>query len=228
VIADCRTTFQPLAALQYRLNALTDVVEGLRNEIAELRERLVPRVCCMVRVCKVVGNWLGVALIAPERRRRSWWPQGERGAAAAHERSADTRLVHPDEGAADAHAAAEEDHINEALAKLPADATPEKKANAVGARPLALEAPRSGADELQRIKGVGPVTEKHLHDLGVFYFNQIAAWTQSEIRWVGTYLAFPGRIDREQWVAQAANLARGGTSPKDGGTHDRHDVKSGH
>ncbi len=131
------------------------------------------------------------------------------------------------EGAADVHAAAEEAHISEALAKLPADATAEQKADAVGARPFALEAPHGAADDLQRIKGVGPVNEKHLHGLGVFHFDQIAAWTRAEIRWVGTYLAFPGRIDREQWVAQAANLAHGGTSSKDGGAHVHHDVNAG-
>ena len=137
-------------------------------------------------------------------------------------------LVHLDEGDARAHAAAEEAHINEMLAKLPAEATPEQKANAVGVRPLALEAPRGAADELQRIKGVGPVNEKHLHDLGVFHFDQIAAWARAEIRWVGTYLAFPGRIDREQWVAQAANLAHGGTGPKDSADQDHHDLTTGH
>jgi NADH-quinone oxidoreductase subunit E len=132
------------------------------------------------------------------------------------------------EAEAHAHAAAEEEHINATLAKLPADANPEQKANAVGARPLALPAPRDhGADDLQRIRGVGPINEKHLHDLGVFHFDQIAAWTRAEIRWVGTYLAFPGRIDREQWVAQAANLGHGGQGPKDGGVHMHLDAKPG-
>ena len=85
---------------------------------------------------------------------------------------------------------------------------------------LAIEAPRgSGPDDLQRIKGVGPVNEKRLHELGVFHFDQIAAWVRSEIRWVGTYLSFPGRIDREQWVAQASKLAAGGSGPKDEQTH---------
>jgi NADH-quinone oxidoreductase subunit E len=59
------------------------------------------------------------------------------------------------------------------------------------------------------------VNEAKLHTLGVFHFDQIAAWTREEIRWVGTYLAFPGRIDREEWTTQAANLARGGASVKD-------------
>jgi NADH-quinone oxidoreductase subunit E len=136
------------------------------------------------------------------------------------------RPAHLDEAEAHAHAAAEEAHITEALAKLPADASSEQKANAVGSRPAALPAPRSAPDDLQRIKGVGPVNEKHLHDLGVFHFDQIAAWTRAEIRWVGTYLAFPGRIDREQWVAQAANLAHGGTGLKDG-AHADHGATTG-
>ena len=145
--------------------------------------------------------------------------------------SGPAHLAYVDDAATRAHADAEEAHIREALSKLPADSTPEQKANAVGARPVALPAPRSGtADDLQRIKGVGPVNEQHLHGLGVFHFDQIAAWTLAEIRWVGTYLAFPGRIHRERWVAQAASLAAGGTSPKDphgGGDAARHDIKAG-
>src|SRR5277367_489217 len=125
-----------------------------------------------------------------------------------------------DEAAAHAHAEAEAAHIQTALAALPTDATPKQKADAVGDRPLALEAPRKGGpDDLQRIKGVGPVNEKHLHELGVYHFDQVAAWVRSEIRWVGTYLSFPGRIDREQWVVQAAKLAAGGSGPKDEQTH---------
>ena len=134
-----------------------------------------------------------------------------------------------DEAAAHEHAAAEEAHINQTLSKLGSDATPEEKANAVGTRPSAMIAARGGAaDDLQRIKGVGPVNEKHLHELGVFHFDQIAAWQRAEIRWVGTYLAFPGRIDREQWVAQAANLAHGGAGSKDGSAHVHLDARTGH
>jgi NADH-quinone oxidoreductase subunit E len=125
-----------------------------------------------------------------------------------------------DDAAAQARAEAEAARINATLATLPADATALQRADAVGTRPLALEAPRgSGADDLQRIKGVGPVNEKRLHELGVYHFDQIAAWGRSEIRWVGTYLSFPGRIDREQWVVQAAKLAAAGSGPKDEETH---------
>jgi NADH-quinone oxidoreductase subunit E len=125
-----------------------------------------------------------------------------------------------DETTAEVHAEAEAAHINATLATLPGDATAQQKADAVGARPLAIEAPRGDApDDLQRIKGVGPINEKRLHELGIFHFEQIAVWVRSEIRWVGTYLSFPGRIDREQWVAQAAKLAAGGSGPKDEETH---------
>jgi NADH-quinone oxidoreductase subunit E len=118
--------------------------------------------------------------------------------------------------AAEALAKAEEADIAAKLATLPRDATAEQKADAVGARPAALPAARQGArDNLQRIKGIGPVNETKLNALGVFHFDQIAGWTRAEIRWVGTYLAFPGRIDREEWVAQAALLAKGGKGLKD-------------
>ncbi len=109
-------------------------------------------------------------------------------------------------------AAKEEAEIKAKLATLSPDATPEQKADAVGSRPKGLTAARSGAaDKLQKIKGIGPVNEGKLHALGIFHFDQIGAWPREEIRWVGTYLAFPGRIDREEWVSQAKALA--GSTP---------------
>jgi NADH-quinone oxidoreductase subunit E len=122
------------------------------------------------------------------------------------------------DAAIEAQAEAEEADIRATLATLSKDATAEQKADAVGKRPAALTAARSGeGEDLQRIRGIGPANEKRLHDLGVFHFDQIAGWTREEIRWVGTYLSFPGRIDREQWVVQAANLATGGVGLKDEG-----------
>lgn len=113
-------------------------------------------------------------------------------------------------------AAQEEADIKAKLATLAADASPEEKANAVGTRPSGLASARQGkADKLQRVKGIGPVNEKKLNGLGIFHFDQIAAWSRPEIRWVGTYLAFPGRIDREEWTSQAKILAAGGPSLKE-------------
>ena len=114
----------------------------------------------------------------------------------------------------EALAKAEEAEISAKLAKLGKDATPEQKADAVGTRPQGLAAPREDkSDNLQRIKGIGRVNEQKLNALGIFHFDQIAGWGRSEIRWVGTYLAFPGRIDRENWVSQATRLAAGEDNP---------------
>jgi NADH-quinone oxidoreductase subunit E len=129
----------------------------------------------------------------------------------------DSAAAHVDP-AIEAHAAAEEAHVNAVVATLPKDATPEQKANAVGARPGSLGHARGcNADDLKRIRGVGPVNERRLNALGIYHFDQIAAWTSDETRWVSTFLSFPGRIYREQWVNQAANLAAGGIGLKDHG-----------
>ncbi len=79
-----------------------------------------------------------------------------------------------------------------------------------GARPAGLAAPRGGrADDLKLIRGIGKQNEGRLHGLGIWHFDQVAAWTQENALWVGSYLAFPGRIEREGWVAQAGDLAAG-------------------
>jgi len=82
-----------------------------------------------------------------------------------------------------------------------------------GRRPLGLAAPRGGkADDLKLIKGIGKQNEARLHGLGIWHFEQIAAWTGEHAKWVGSYLAFAGRIEREQWISQAKELASGGTT----------------
>lgn len=97
------------------------------------------------------------------------------------------------------------------LADLPKDATPEQKADAVGSRPAGLSAPTGGkADDLKRIRGIGKVNEAKLAGLGIYHFEQVASWSAAEARWVGTFLSFSGRIEREDWIGQAKTLAGGG------------------
>jgi predicted flap endonuclease-1-like 5' DNA nuclease len=67
-------------------------------------------------------------------------------------------------------------------------------------------------DDLKLIVGIGPVNERKLHNLEVRRFAQIAAWTTKDEESYGQKLEFPGRIEREQWVRQAKNLAAGGQS----------------
>lgn len=76
-------------------------------------------------------------------------------------------------------------------------------------KPAVLSAARdSGADDLKRIKGVGPKIEGILNALGIFHFDQIAAWDQANKDWVDDHLSFKGRIDREEWIPQADALAK--------------------
>lgn len=79
----------------------------------------------------------------------------------------------------------------------------------VGTKPATLEAPRAGqADDLKRIKGIGPKLEALCNRLGFWHFDQIANWTDAEIAWVDANLeAFKGRVTRDNWVAQARRLA---------------------
>ena len=72
----------------------------------------------------------------------------------------------------------------------------------------ALAAPKGGApDKLTRIKGIGPVNERKLHEHGIFHFEQIAAWTEADVKAAEAYLEFDGRIAREDWIGQAKALA---------------------
>ncbi len=73
-----------------------------------------------------------------------------------------------------------------------------------------LAAPRGGvADNLTRIKGIGSVNEKKLNEHGIFHFDQIAAWKKADVKAAEEYLAFDGRIAREDWTGQAKLLAKG-------------------
>jgi len=81
-----------------------------------------------------------------------------------------------------------------------------------GTRPVALDGPRGGtADDLKRIKGIGPKLEILCNELGFYHFDQIAAWTADEVAWVDENLqGFKGRVTRDTWVDQARRLAAGG------------------
>ncbi|WP_386681214.1 endonuclease [Loktanella sp. R86503] len=94
-----------------------------------------------------------------------------------------------------------------------AQALPDAEAPAGPAiKPAMLSAPRSGgADNLKQIKGVGPKLEALLHEMGVYHFDQIAGWTETEVAWMDQNLkGFKGRVSRDTWIEQAQVLAAGG------------------
>lgn len=64
--------------------------------------------------------------------------------------------------------------------------------------------PRRSPDDLKKIFGVGPVLERFLNDHGVFWFEQVARWSQADIdKFEGQLRKFSGRITRENWVRSA-------------------------
>lgn len=62
-------------------------------------------------------------------------------------------------------------------------------------------------DDLKAIRGIGAKMEAKLNELGITSLHQIAAFTDDEIERVSAGIgAFPGRITRDRWVEQAADL----------------------
>jgi hypothetical protein len=71
------------------------------------------------------------------------------------------------------------------------------------------------SDDLELIVGVGPMLTELLHEVGVFYFWQIAEWSSTDVEYVdGKLLHFKGRIERDDWVGQSRQLALLPTSAK--------------
>lgn len=62
-------------------------------------------------------------------------------------------------------------------------------------------------DDLEQIRGIGPVLHRKLNEIGVTSFRQIAAWTDDDLVEVArrTRIA-AGRIRRDGWVAAASAL----------------------
>lgn len=66
------------------------------------------------------------------------------------------------------------------------------------------------ADDLSRIKGVGPKLKALLISQGVTSFDQIANWSEADIDRIDSQLGrFEGRIRRDNWTEQARLLADG-------------------
>jgi len=102
--------------------------------------------------------------------------------------------------AAEARAVAAEARANEAAARA-ADAE-------TRARSAETRAPVVAADDLKRIKGIGPAFERKLQSLGVSSYAVIASWGDADIERIAEALAIlPQRITRDGWIENARKLA---------------------
>jgi len=74
-------------------------------------------------------------------------------------------------------------------------------------------APAGGpADDLSRLKGVGPKFAARLNELGITRYEQIAGFGETELAHLDERMGpFKGRLTRDRLAEQAAYLARGDT-----------------
>ncbi len=80
-------------------------------------------------------------------------------------------------------------------------------------KPPVLTAARNGApDDFTLIENVSALQQSTLNSIGIFHFDQIAAWAPEHVAWIDRYFRLRGRIVQEEWVEQAIELARHGVA----------------
>lgn len=76
-------------------------------------------------------------------------------------------------------------------------------------KPDILKAPRDGkADDLTKIKGIGVAIQKKLNNAGIFHLDQLIDLNAEQQKWLGEQINFRGRVEREEWVAQAKKILK--------------------
>ena len=71
---------------------------------------------------------------------------------------------------------------------------------------------------IKHIEGVGPKLEEKLNGLGIYHYDQIAGWGDSAVAWMDAELQAKGRVERDNWVGQAAALKSGAKPASDKGS----------
>ena len=75
----------------------------------------------------------------------------------------------------------------------------------------------ASANDLSRIKGLGPKLRTRLAELGVTRFTQIAAWSEADLAAIDAQLgSFAGRPAKDNWIEQARLLASGDLAAYEG------------
>ena len=70
-------------------------------------------------------------------------------------------------------------------------------------------ASESEKDDLKMISGIGPFIEERLNALDIYTFRQISNFSPQDIEEINDAIEyFSGRIERDEWVAQALELVR--------------------
>jgi predicted flap endonuclease-1-like 5' DNA nuclease len=161
--------------------------------------------------------WVGHDLAFPGRIEREHWIAQARllaaGVETEHSRAVKSGAITVDDKADEPLDPDTAEMLGKSLPEQAAPIDGERKHP--GRRPPGLAAALRKPDDLKRIRGIGPRNAGRLHELGIWHFAQVAAWTDENVKWVGSYLASSGRIQRDNWVAQARELAAGQDANKE-------------
>jgi large subunit ribosomal protein L21 len=131
-------------------------------------------------------------------------------AAAAKKKAPAKKAAKAEEtGKAEQPAPALSEAAAEAPKKAPPEKAPAKKAPAKKAADTKAADTKAKGDDLTQIAGIGPVIAGKLEGLGITTLKQIAALTPKKVAEIDEQLNFKGRIEREEWIEQAKDLAAG-------------------
>jgi molybdopterin-containing oxidoreductase family membrane subunit len=70
-----------------------------------------------------------------------------------------------------------------------------------------FDASKDKADDLKKVKGIGPKMEETLNQIGIFTYAQVSKMTNAEYDLLDDITgSFPGRAQRDDWAGQAKKL----------------------
>ena len=92
-------------------------------------------------------------------------------------------------------------------ATAPPPAKAEGKVSDLLSKLGAFDPAKDKADDLKKVKGIGPKMEKTLNEIGIFTFAQVSRMTNTEYDLLDEITGtFPGRAQRDDWAGQAGKL----------------------
>ena len=108
------------------------------------------------------------------------------------------------EGKGAAHVTANGNGSRKSAANADGNGSRKVALNGNGAPNWLVPSAKGDQDDLKSIHGLGPVLERGLNKLGVYYFLQVARMSTKDVEWLAPRLNIhPGRILRGEWARQA-------------------------
>ena len=98
---------------------------------------------------------------------------------------------------------ADEVHHEVETAPVDSEASLNELLGSIGSFDASTQTP----DDLKKVKGIGPLMEKTLNQIGIYSFLQVSKMTKKEYDLLDSITgSFPGRAQRDDWAGQAKGL----------------------